>query len=77
VEVYLDGQNAYTSADAFLRVADRLGGIWKMARILRVIPYPVLNWGYHLVARNRIKLLGRVDLCSLPDPEVKKRLLLP
>ena len=70
----VDGQT-FTSADAFLRVAQRLGGIWKATAIFRIIPYPILNWGYHLIARNRIRLLGRVDLCNLPDAEVQKRLL--
>ncbi|MEM7241832.1 MAG: DUF393 domain-containing protein [Pseudomonadota bacterium] len=70
----VDGQ-AYSSADAFLRVAQRLGGIWKLSAIFRIIPYPILNWGYHLIARNRIRLLGRTDLCNLPDAEVQKRLL--
>ena len=73
--LYLNGEQAFTSADAFIRVAQRLGGFWKLAGIFRIIPYPILNWGYHLIARNRIRLLGRADLCNLPDPEVQKRLL--
>jgi predicted DCC family thiol-disulfide oxidoreductase YuxK len=30
---------------------------------------------YRAVARNRYRLFGSADLCTLPDPEVQKRLL--
>ena len=71
----VDGQS-YSSAEAFLRVARRLGGIWKVAAIFHIVPKPIMDWGYRLIARNRIRLLGRADLCNLPDPEVQKRLLM-
>ena len=71
----VDGQS-YSSAEAFLHVARRLGGIWNIAAIFHIVPKPIMDWGYRLIARNRIRLLGRADLCNLPDPEVQKRLLL-
>jgi predicted DCC family thiol-disulfide oxidoreductase YuxK len=30
---------------------------------------------YRLVARNRYRWFGRTDICAMPDPGVRKRLM--
>ena len=75
--LYLVDGNAYSSAEAFLRVARRLGGVWSGAAVFHIVPRPIMDCGYRLIARNRIRWLGRADLCNMPDPEVQKRLLVP
>ncbi|GHB46872.1 thiol-disulfide oxidoreductase [Pseudovibrio japonicus] len=72
--LYLEAGSAYTSLDALTRVGSRLGGIWKLLITLRILPSPLQDALYSLVARNRYKLWGRTDLCSLPDPEVQERI---
>lgn len=73
--LYLEAGTAYTSLDALTRVGSRLGGIWRVLTALRILPRPLQDALYSLIARNRYRLWGRADLCSLPDPEVQKRLL--
>ncbi len=73
--LYMEDGLAYSSADAIIRVGQRLGGIWKALIMLRIIPPFILDYCYGLVARNRIRLSGTADLCNLPDPEIQKRLL--
>jgi predicted DCC family thiol-disulfide oxidoreductase YuxK len=73
--LYVEDGRAYTSLDAFIRVGRRLGGVWKGLGILGVLPMRVQDALYGLVARNRYRLFGTTDLCTLPDPEVQKRLL--
>jgi len=58
-----------------MRVGRRLGGIWKLPSLLRVIPTSWQDRLYRFVAINRIRFFGRADLCTLPDSEVRKRLL--
>jgi predicted DCC family thiol-disulfide oxidoreductase YuxK len=53
-----------------------LGGIWKGLVILQVLPRWLQDALYRVVARNRYRLFGTAELCSLPDPEVQKRLML-
>lgn len=74
--LYLENGRAYSSLDATIRVARRLGGIWKSLALLRLMPRPLQDRLYRLVARNRYRWFGRADLCNLPDPEVRERLLL-
>lgn len=73
--LYLEDGRAYSSLDAFIRVGLRLGRVWKGLAALRILPIWVQNVLYRAVARNRYRLFGRADLCTLPDAEVQKRLL--
>ncbi|HMS56273.1 MAG TPA: DCC1-like thiol-disulfide oxidoreductase family protein [Fimbriimonadaceae bacterium] len=51
-------------------VLQRLGGLWGiLGSLLLVIPRPIRDWGYRLVARNRYRLVGRRKECRLPTPE--------
>lgn len=73
--LYLEYGQAYAGLDALVRVGQKLGGIWVALSILRVLPRWMRQRLYHTVARNRYRLFGAADLCRLPDPEVKRRLV--
>ncbi|SLN25753.1 hypothetical protein ROA7450_01065 [Roseovarius albus] len=73
--LYVEYGIAYTSLDALARVGTRLGGIWRMLHLFHLLPEAFQNPLYRAVARNRYRLFGRADLCTLPDPEVRKRLI--
>jgi predicted DCC family thiol-disulfide oxidoreductase YuxK len=65
----------YGASDAVIRTGKALGGVWKSLAVLRIIPRPILDPIYHLIARNRIKWFGRADMCTMPDQAVQQRLL--
>ena len=73
--LYLEEGLGYSSLDATMKVGARMGGVWRVLGLLRVVPQAVRDWAYGLVARNRYKIMGRADLCSMPDADVQKRLL--
>lgn len=58
---------------AGLFVLDQLGGAWRLANALRVLPTRVLDWGYGLVARNRHRLAPHA--CPVPPPGVRWKFL--
>ena len=60
---------------AALFVFARLDGPWRALSALRLLPAPVLDWGYRLVARHRYRLFGRLDACMLPDASVRQRFI--
>ena len=60
---------------AALFVFARLGGAWRAMSALRLLPAPVLDWGYRLVARHRYRLFGRLDQCLLPHAAVRQRFI--
>lgn len=62
-------------SDAALRILRELGGVWRIAALLRVLPRWMRDPGYDLVARTRYRLFGRYDTCPLPDPRHRARFL--
>ena len=73
--LFLEDGRAYTSLDALVRVGARLGRFWKVLSVLRILPRPLQDFLYRAVARNRYRIFGTADLCAIPDPEIRKRLL--
>lgn len=73
--LYLERGIPYTSLDAIARVGIRLGGFARLLCVLSWPPRSVQDWIYALIARNRYRILGRADLCVLPDPGVRRRLI--
>lgn len=51
--VLTDQAGTWTESTAILRSVEHLGGFWRLARILRLIPAPVRNAAYRWVARRR------------------------
>jgi len=63
-------------SDATQFIFKQLGGIWRFfAIVASLIPRPVRDWAYRLVARRRYRLFGRYGTCPLPDPKVRDRFL--
>ncbi|XBQ15271.1 MAG: hypothetical protein ABL308_09905 [Oceanicaulis sp.] len=46
-----------------------------LAALGAALPGPLREPVYRLVAKNRIAWFGRCDLCALPDPELRRRLI--
>jgi predicted DCC family thiol-disulfide oxidoreductase YuxK len=50
--------------------------LWRFtALVLRLVPRPVRDFGYNIVARCRYRIFGRYDACPLPSPETRARFL--
>ncbi|CAM3715471.1 thiol-disulfide oxidoreductase DCC family protein [Mesobacillus thioparans] len=69
-----DGKVYYKSAAA-LRISRHLDGAWKLLYILILVPAPLRNMVYDLIAKNRFKWFGQKDSCMLPPPNVRRRFL--
>jgi predicted DCC family thiol-disulfide oxidoreductase YuxK len=75
IEQARGGERIYTRSDAALKVANYLGGFWKIFLAAKVIPGRLRDYLYDLFARNRYRLFGKYDSCMLPPPEVRSRFL--
>jgi len=64
-------------SDAALRVAAYLGGWFHLARVAAVLPRPVRDAAYNLVARHRHQLTGEAPNCLVPAPDARARFLDP
>ncbi|WGW02331.1 thiol-disulfide oxidoreductase DCC family protein [Tropicibacter oceani] len=73
--LFIDEGQAHSDFDAVIHAGARFGGWARVTGLLRLVPGPLRNWLYRRLARNRIALFGRADMCALPDPAFQKRLL--
>jgi predicted DCC family thiol-disulfide oxidoreductase YuxK len=62
-------------SNAIIHLLGRLGGGWRaLAGIMRVIPRPVRDAVYDLIARNRYRVFGRRDdVCPIVPPRERSR----
>jgi len=69
-----DGQ-VYLRSTASLRIASRLSFPWSLARVFLVVPRPIRDAGYRVVAAVRHRLAGESNACSVPPPDIRERLI--
>jgi predicted DCC family thiol-disulfide oxidoreductase YuxK len=65
----------YTGSEAAWRIAARLSGAWSWLAALRLVPRPVRDGLYRLVAARRYAWFGRRQSCLMPPPEWRDRFL--
>ena len=65
----------YVRSAAALRIASRLRWPWPFLYLFIVVPRPVRDWVYDVVARHRYQWFGKRDVCMTPSPQTNGRFL--
>ena len=73
--LFIEDGEVWRDFDALIRVGQRSGGVGRLLTVLRLLPGPLRNWLFRRIARNRYALFGRGDMCALPDPAFRARLM--
>jgi len=60
---------------AILHILEEIGGPWRLAGVLRILPARVLDGAYDVVARHRYRIFGKHDVCMAPAPERRSKFL--
>lgn len=66
--ILLQGGRLFTRSAAALRIARQLRFPWPCFAALWLVPRPLRDWAYDVLARRRHRWFGRRDACLLPDP---------
>ncbi len=64
-----------TRSDAILTCLGELGGLWGLLRFLKLIPRPVRDAAYVVIAKYRYRLFGQSTTCRMPLPGERLRFL--
>lgn len=70
----LEDARAWTDTDAIGRVLGGLGGVWKLARLMALVPRPRRDALYRWLGRNRYRWFGTIA-CRIPDAAERARFL--
>ncbi|ESU33305.1 hypothetical protein G3A_06850 [Bacillus sp. 17376] len=73
--ILIENDKVYYKLAAALRISRHLRGAWKLLYLFMIVPAPIRNIVYDLIARNRYKWFGQKESCMLPPPNVRKRFL--
>jgi predicted DCC family thiol-disulfide oxidoreductase YuxK len=69
------GDRYYLKSTAALKMLREVGSIWKVFYVFIILPRPVRDFIYDLIAKSRYKIFGKRDVCMVPTPELKERFL--
>ena len=73
--LYQPGMAYFYKAEAALKIAKELGGIYIILSLFSVLPNSLSNLVYDWIAKNRYKWYGKKDECMIPSPELKAKFL--
>jgi len=74
--VLLENGRTYKRSSAIARLLRHLGGIWTIpAWLLWLIPWPLRDLSYRVIAKTRYRLFGRKESCRIPSAEERARFL--
>lgn len=71
----VESDRIYMRSSAALRIVKALGGLWFLLYACILIPKPVRDLLYNVIARNRYKWFGKRETCMIPTPEMKTRFI--
>jgi predicted DCC family thiol-disulfide oxidoreductase YuxK len=66
---------AYFRSEASIRILGLLGPPWSLARALRMVPTSMRDFVYSFIARNRLRLFGKLETCYAPGLQFRDRVL--
>ena len=65
----------YQKSTAVLKICQKLSGLYPLLYLYIIIPRPLRDLVYDLIAQNRYKWFGKRSHCRIPSPELKERFL--
>ncbi|WII71584.1 DCC1-like thiol-disulfide oxidoreductase family protein [Bdellovibrio sp. 22V] len=73
--IYFEAGKIYYRSAAILKILTSLGGVYKLFSIAWIIPAPLRDFLYRIIAKNRYAWFGQREFCRLPTPEERSYLL--
>lgn len=73
--LYEPGHAYYYKAEAALKIAKELGGVYSFLTVFSIFPNWLTNRVYDYVASNRYKWYGKKEECMIPTPGMKAKFL--
>ena len=70
-----EGVRLFYRSDAALRILAVSGVSPRALRLLSLVPRPLRELGYGIIARVRYRIWGKLDACRVPTPEERAQFL--
>ncbi|OGU13855.1 MAG: thiol-disulfide oxidoreductase [Ignavibacteria bacterium GWB2_35_12] len=73
--ILLEENKLYFVSTAALKIVRHLNFLCSLLYIFIIIPKPLRNYVYRIIAKNRYKWFGKKDSCMVPSHELKNRFI--
>lgn len=73
--ILLENNKLYFGPSATLRIVRHLNSIYPLLYIFVIIPKPLRDYLYKIIAKRRYKWFGKKDSCLVPTQELKNRFI--
>ncbi|MED4072145.1 thiol-disulfide oxidoreductase DCC family protein [Priestia endophytica] len=73
--ILVDKGTTYIESTSVLKILHKLKGPIKVLLVLWIIPKPIRDWGYRMLARNRYKWFGENKVCMVLTSDIKDRFI--
>ncbi|UXR63352.1 thiol-disulfide oxidoreductase DCC family protein [Bdellovibrio bacteriovorus] len=73
--IYFEAGKLHYRSAAILKILTQLGGAYKLFALAWVIPGPLRDFFYKIIAKNRYAWFGEREFCRLPTPSERSYLL--
>jgi predicted DCC family thiol-disulfide oxidoreductase YuxK len=73
--LFFDRGRPLEATDAMAALLARLKAPWRWFRVVLIVPRPVRDGLYRLVATNRYRLFGKRSVCMVPTPGLRARFI--
>lgn len=71
----LENGNVFTKSTAALKILRCLPGVWPWLYAFIIIPRPLRDMVYSVIARHRYQWMGRSETCRVPSPKERSRFI--
>ncbi|MEP7306951.1 MAG: DCC1-like thiol-disulfide oxidoreductase family protein [Acidobacteriota bacterium] len=73
--ILIEDGRVYLRSTAALRIAARMNFPWSLLRACLLVPRPLRDGIYRIVATIRHRLAGSSEACEIPPPEIRSRMI--
>ena len=73
--IFIEHQQIFVKSDAVIQISYHLKPPWSWIRWIRILPRPVRDYFYDVVAKYRYSLFGKQKSCMVPSVNYKYRFL--
>lgn len=73
--ILIEDDRIYLRSTAVLKIAQRMTAPWRWAAVFLLVPQPLRDAVYQVVAAVRKRIAGASNACEIPPPEIRSRLI--
>ena len=73
--ILIEDGKVYLRSTAALRIMKRLHAPWRWLGVLLLVPLPIRDAVYRVIAAVRHRIAGPSNACEIPPPEIRARLI--